>query len=111
MEKKLKNDRYRKIRGGKAFVVKVCCGKCGERVLTYQKDGDGPLKRCYLNRIMDPPKLEKLQYEHAASSPSAVPPLVCPACTIVLGMAIRHHDGRLAFRLRPGFFFKKRIAS
>lgn len=106
---KLKNDRYRKIRGGKAFVVEVCCGKCSSRILIYQKDGDGPLKRCYFNRILDPSFLEELQYNASIRQPSDAPQLVCPQCKIVVGAPIVHHDGRLAFRLRPGFFFKRRI--
>lgn len=104
----MKNDKYRKARGGRAFMVDVCCMKCGAAVLLYQKDGDGPLKRCYLNRITAPPELERLQHDPAMTDPRLVPPISCPRCSIVLGAAIRHHDGRIAFRLRPGFFFKKR---
>lgn len=103
----LKNDEYRKARGGKAFLIELSCANCNAHVLTYQKDGDGQLKRCYLNRIMEPDALEKLQY--SAAEPSDVEPLKCPSCEVVIGAPIRHHDGRIAFRLRRGFFAKKRI--
>ena len=104
----MKNDQYRKARGGKAFMVHVHCAKCGKQLLYYQKDGDGPLKRCYLNRIFGPAELEKLQRDVGCLNPSKVPPLVCAGCDTVIGKAISHHDGRVAFRLRPGYIFKKR---
>jgi len=104
---KMKNDRYRKARGGKAFMIKLFC-LCGAEVLHYQKDGDGKLKRCYLNRIFGPAHIEKLQHDPTYSDPKNVPPLVCPICGTVIGVAILHFDGRVAFRLRQGFFSKKR---
>ncbi len=105
----LKNDRYRKARGGKAFVVSVICIKCQNEVLVYQKDGDGQLKRCYLNRILLPRQLERLQHDATVQHPGDLTDLCCPACDVVLGSPIRHHDGRLAFRLRQGFFQKRRL--
>lgn len=105
----LKNDEYRRARGGKAFLIELTCAKCGADVLTYQKDGDGPLKRCYLNRIHGPAELEALQHDSGLNSPEKVPKLTCPNCKVVIGAAIRHHDGRLAFKLRRGFFGKRRI--
>ena len=108
MTRKLKNDRYRRARGGKAFLVQVHCSDCKKVVLLYQKDGDGRLKRCYLNRIMAPPELERLQ-RSKDKNPERLPKLACVRCEVVLGTGIRHHDGRLAFRLHPNFFFTKRI--
>ena len=106
-----KKDRYLRARGGKAFFVEIFCGKCGTKLLLYQKDGDGQLKRCYLNRIFWPPELENLQRDPLMQEPKNVPPLACSNCKIVIGMAIHHHSGRIAFRLRPGYFSKKRITS
>ncbi len=106
---KLKNDKYRKARGGKAFMIEVSCATCQEHLLRYQKDGDGPLKRCYLNRITAPAALATLQHHPAMRDPERVPPLSCPKCHTVIGVAILHHDGRVAFRLRQGFFAKKRL--
>ena len=105
---KLKNDEYRRVRGGKAFMIHIYCSRCNNKILYYQKDGDGPLKRCYLNRIFWPKEFEKLQYNKTLSHPNTIPALICPQCQTVIGKAILHHDGRMAFRLRPGFCFKKR---
>ena len=104
---KMKNDKYRKARGGKAFIIRVFC-LCGAEAVHYQKDGDGMLKRCYLNRIFGPAELEKLQHDPLCLDTKNVPPLVCRSCLTVIGMPIVHHDGRVAFRLRQGFFRKKR---
>jgi hypothetical protein len=104
---KMKNDKYRKARGGKAFMIRLFC-LCGCEMLHYQKDGDGKLKRCYLNRIFAPADLEWLQYDKANLDPKNIRPLICPACKKVIGMPIVHHDGRVAFRLRQGMFNKKR---
>lgn len=89
-------------------MVRVHCAACGNEVLYYQKDGDGALKRCYLNRIFAPEAFAQLQHDRSCTEPRDLPPLVCPRCDVVIGKAIRHYDGRLAFRLRPGLFFKKR---
>lgn len=105
----LKNDRYRKARGGKAFVVSVTCAQCQNEVLVYQKDGDGQLKRCYLNRILSPEFLERLQHDTTIQQPENLADLQCQVCSVVIGSPIRHHDGRLAFRLRQCFFLKKRL--
>jgi hypothetical protein len=107
----LKNDRYRRARGGKAFIVEIGCAACGFLVLVYQKDGDGQLKRCYLNRILAPADLERLQHNPQMQSPGVVPQLICRNCRVVIGSAIRHHDGRIAFRLRQGYFTKQRVTS
>ncbi len=104
---KMKNDKYRKARGGKAFMVKIFC-VCGNELLYYQKDGDGKLKRCYINRIFAPAHLEKLQHDSRYLNPENVPSLMCDRCKTVVGVAIKHHDGRIAFRLRQGYFTKKR---
>lgn len=54
---KLKNDHYRTVRGGKSKVLNISCAKCSSVILQYQKDGDGSLHRCYLNRILSPQNL------------------------------------------------------
>ncbi len=104
----LTNDKYRKARGGKAFVISVDCATCGGLVLDYQKDGDGQLKRCYLNRILAPESLAALQHQSRLRAPEDLERLTCTECKTVIGSPIRHHDGRLAFRLRQGFFTKRR---
>ena len=51
---KLKNDRYRRARGGYSRILTISCEKCGALVCTYQKDGPGALRRMYVDRISDP---------------------------------------------------------
>jgi len=87
-------------------MINLHCSKCDAWILYYQKDGDGRLKRCYLNRIFSPVELERLQRDKL--HPSFIPKLKCDGCGIVIGAAIIHHDGRTAFRLRPGFYVVKR---
>lgn len=105
---KLKNDKYRRARGGKACQMDLCCVKCSYIILKYQKDGDGTLMRCYLNRILYPPELERLQYNLNIRSPKDMPNLTCKSCNTVIGTPMLHHGGRLAFKLRKGFYFKRR---
>ncbi len=47
---KIKKDHYQRVRG-KPHILAIHCSKCNELLLIYQKDGPGPLKRCYLDRI------------------------------------------------------------
>ena len=105
----MKKDQYRRARGGTAQMIDVLCSRCGERVLHYQKDGAGHLLRCYLNRIFSPDKWERLQHDMTIHSPDGMPKLVCD-CGNLLGVPMRHKDGRLAFRLVRGKFLRKRSA-
>ena len=50
----LKNDKYKKARGGYSRLLKISCQKCGEHICLYQKDGPGNLRRMYTDRIIDP---------------------------------------------------------
>ncbi len=88
-------------------MIYVVCGKCGEKVLYYQKDGIGWLKRCYLNRIFAPENLEKLQYDKDIKSTKDMPDLVCK-CGNLIGKPMMHKDNRLAFRLESGSFLRKK---
>lgn len=51
---KLKNDKYRRARGGYSRLLAISCEKCGSAVCRYQKDGPGALRRVYIDRIIDP---------------------------------------------------------
>ena len=50
----LKNDKYKKARGGYSRVLKISCRECSSFVCLYQKDGSGNLRRMYVDRIIDP---------------------------------------------------------
>ena len=104
---KMHNDKFRSVRGGKAVMLDVYCSKCSTKVLWYQKDGIGNLRRCYLNRIFAPPELEQLQKNPAIQETKDMPNLSCPSCHSVIGTPMRYSDGRLAFRLIPRSFYKK----
>lgn len=104
MKQRLKQDRYRKARGGWARLLKISCAACGGELLTYQKDGAGPLKRLYLDRIFAPATLTGL--EHAPLK--RVPKLTCPRCNAIIGMPYCYDkEPRNAFRIMRASFVKK----
>ncbi len=51
---KLKNDKYKRARGGYSRLLHISCQKCGASVCDYQKDGAGALRRMYIDRISAP---------------------------------------------------------
>ena len=104
---KMKNDVYRRKRGGRAQMINIYCRNCNTNVILYQKDGIGRLHRCYFNRIFAPLHLERLQYT-GFSSLKNIPNLVCDLCNTTLGTPIIYNDGRYAFHLRQGLFYKRR---
>lgn len=91
---KFVKDKYFTVRGGRAKLVDITCAQCHTLVITYQKDGDGPLHRCYLNRIVTPEIVNAEQ-------------LRCTVCGSVVGTQHIHKDGRVAFNLVIGTYVKK----
>lgn len=90
----MKNDKYRKARGGYSRILQLSCSSCGEELFKYQKDGPGLLKRLYADRIQD------------YSTSSSI--LSCPKCNEVLGMKIIYKkENRPAYRLFAGTVSKK----
>lgn len=82
----MKNDKYSQARGGWSRILDVMCEKCNGHICFYQKDGPGPLKRMYVDRMLD-------------IKPSA-PKLVCDNCDHELGMKITYvKENRPAYRL------------
>jgi len=57
---KLKNDEYRSARGGYSRLLKLKCRKCRRTIAIYQKDGPGPLRRLYIDRMDPKPKAKFL---------------------------------------------------
>jgi hypothetical protein len=88
---KIKRDKYFKKRDSCTRILKVRCAKCKKFLFLYQKDGrsGGWLKRCYLNRIISEKKFDPKKK------------LIC--CSII-GLPIKHKDGRDAFNLVKGTF-------
>ena len=106
---KFKNDKYRKARGGKSVMLKISCASCNSAIIEYQKDGDGNLRRCYLNRIHSPEKYSSLQYSKDIIDSKDMPKLRCFNCENLIGTPMRYSDGRLAYRLKYGVFKKVKI--
>ncbi len=92
---KLKTDKYRKARGGHSRLLKVSCESCGNLLFLYQKDGPGPLKRVYVDRII------------TKSVPKAKQ-LICKSCKKVVGsFYIYEKEKRPAYRLYQDAVTKK----
>ena len=100
----LKKDKYKKARGGHSRLLEIKCEQCGNPLALYQKDGPGPLKRMYVDRIFSPQKLVNLQ----AFTIKNIPNLVCPKCKQVIGIPyVYQKEKRPAFRLFEGSVTKK----
>tara|TARA_B100001971_G_C17908661_1_gene391744 strand:- start:90 stop:395 length:306 start_codon:yes stop_codon:yes gene_type:complete len=85
---KLKQDRYRRARGGYARFLDVYCSKCSKKLFVYQKDGPGALKRIYIDRISD----SNLSLKTKG--------LKCKKCDSLLGTRyVYKKENRPAFRL------------
>ena len=90
----MKNDKFKKARGGWSRMLDICCEHCGNHVCFYQKDGPGPLKRMYHDRI--------------SGTPTNSNRLACPKCNAVLGVEIIYEkENRPAYRLFVGSITKK----
>jgi len=101
----LKSDKYRKTRGGYSSFLNIYCLNCKNHILLYQKDGPGPLKRLYLDRIFAPDNLTSL---YLARDIKKIPNLVCPNCHFHIGTPYKYpKEKRLAFLLNPISFIKK----
>jgi ribosomal protein S27E len=96
MRQKFQNDKYRKARGGYSRLINVSCEECKKHFLLYQKDGSGPLKRMYLDRIVEPEtkRVGKV--------------LKCDKCGTIIGtFYIYKKENRPAFRIYQNAIIKK----
>ena len=101
---KIKSDKYRKARGGYSRFLNVLCEHCGAKILVYQKDGPGPLKRLYLDRIFAPENLANVQ----KLSINKITNLTCSKCKSILAVPyIYKKEQRKAYRLFVGAVTKK----
>lgn len=91
-----KNDKFRKTRGGHSRLLNVSCESCGAFLLLYQKDGPGPLKRIYIDRIIKPEGFGKIKQ------------LICKSCKKVIGtLYIYEKEKRPAYRIYQDAVIKK----
>lgn len=105
----LKNDQYRRVRGGSAAFLALSCAACNHLLAIYQKDGPGNLVRCYLNRFFFPPQLAGMHRNKSVMNESDMPNFRCQACNALIGVPMKYQDGRLAYRLVVGSFRKRRF--
>ena len=81
------------LKRGEPKMLNLFCACCKGYLITYQKDGPGPLLRCYWDRI------------HAPSLDSNENALVCPHCDSLIGKkGVYAKENRLAFFLEEGSF-------
>lgn len=84
--------------------MEIHCEKCNHVIALYQKDGPGPLKRMYLDRIFSPKSLIGLERARL----KFIPNLVCPECKQLIGIPfVYKKEQRLAFRLFEGAVTKR----
>ena len=103
---KFKKDAYMRRRGTPVMLVMTCM-HCDSYIIHYQKDGPGPLLRCYLDRIHHPEELQKRDINFSKENSLK---LTCPSCSVVIGSpTIYEKENRPAYHLRPGFFKIKKI--
>jgi len=104
---KFKKDSYTRSRGTPAM-LKITCAQCGAYVMSYQKDGLGPLKRCYLDRIHHPEYLEKCQ--HKIFDKKNFPKLECASCSALIGTPmIYEKENRPAYHMVLGAVATKKM--
>jgi uncharacterized CHY-type Zn-finger protein len=90
----MKNDKYSQSRGGWSRILDITCDSCDKHVCYYQKDGPGPLKRMYIDRMSD-------------AQPNDIK-LVCANCNNELGIRITYaKENRPAYRLFQGSVNKR----
>lgn len=71
-------DQFWENREAYSEFLNIYCEKCGNYLLTYQKDGPGELRRMYLDRIHAPEELTNLNEKDITSD------LVCPHCDRII---------------------------
>lgn len=86
-----KKDIYKENRGKWSRILDIKCHFCNHRLFYYQKDGPGPLKRSYTDRIIDL-KIKKSQL------------FKCPGCKEILGVykPYKKENNRPAFNWLVG---------
>lgn len=93
---------------GTPSILIICCAKCQAYLMSYQKDGPGPLLRCYLDRIHHPDALA--QRQHETFEKKSFPKLTCTSCESVIGFPVTYKkEKRAAYHLVPTSFVLKRL--
>lgn len=102
-----KKDSYRIARGGRSQFIDLSCDRCGKSIAVYQKDGPGPLKRMYVDRIVGPELL--VRSLEKVKTTKKMPMFNCPSCKEELGVPmIYEKEERLAYKLFQSVLVKKK---
>ncbi|MBI3633014.1 MAG: hypothetical protein HY226_01860 [Candidatus Vogelbacteria bacterium] len=95
----IKNDKYKKARGGYSRLLKIFCEKCSEEICLYQKDGPGVIKRMYVDRMIN------------TKVSTSGKDLKCPNSHTLGVKFIYEKENRLAFRIFVAAITKKMVKS
>lgn len=96
-------DQYSLDRGGYSKFYNIYCENCGNHILLYQKDGPGPLKRMYLDRIIAPEKYVNLSEKKNLFN------LICMHCKRLIAiLVVFEKENRNAYALLAYAIIKKR---
>jgi|JI9StandDraft_1071089.scaffolds.fasta_scaffold09790_3 hypothetical protein len=97
------------LRRGAPALLEISCSSCGHYLVTYQKDGPGPLLRCYWDRIHAPEEMHRLQ---DSCEEKTCEILACPGCEKKIGeKALYEKESRMAFFLVEDSFLIKELSS
>lgn len=109
----IKSDRYQKERlklGGETKMLDISCAHCQTKLMVYQKDGQGDLKRCYLDRIgwlQDGIGMGEDTQSQITSLQKSM--LCCPGCNDNIGSPMVYEkEHRLSIRMFHGQFSKSK---
>lgn len=101
---KLKKDIFREARGGYARFLHLYCAGCNHLLFLYQKDGPGPLKRLYADRIIAPEDFSRKPIE-IGEAPTKIH---CFGCSLEIATAYLYEkEKRIAFLVKQGSLAKK----
>ncbi len=94
-------DEFKKNRGNYSIILNIHCTTCHCYLISYQKDGPGPLLRCYLDRIH-----QKFYFQQ--ENESMEKNLFCPNCNQQVGIySIYTKENRPSYEMVEGssYFF------
>ena len=104
IEFKFKKDKYKSARGKYSRLLNIFCRVCGQKILTYQKDSPGNLRRLYFDRIFHPKKLKNLEFKPL----NAISILGGPKCKEDIGTPYLYKkENRKAFKVYQDAIIKK----
>lgn len=89
-------DDFKKNRGDYSVILNIHCATCHCYIISYQKDGPGPLLRCYLDRIH-----QKFHFQQEKDNSEKN--LSCPHCNQQIGIySIYAKENRPSYEMIEG---------